>query len=663
MEAKNDFMILRRIVNDVVYQYAELRKRIDWKDKGKSASIMRLAKPFLYGYFTIAVAGKMSAGKSTFINSLIGENLLPTGHFQTTSGITWIVSSDKRYMDVTYADGHKQKFTHHLAEELRKLVAIPEKYEHLPINHINILIKQGDGLTEILKKKAGIEAETDTSTPDSLWKEYISSTSKSQIPINVTIYLQLPNEYEGWRIVDTPGIGAVGGIQDATKQLLTAKEGEDRAYAVDAVVLLHNCKENIQDETANKFAKEIRKSMGDLAKDRLFFVMTHACDTGFLSKKQSTLDKAEALFGTKLNIPPKRINYVDSLIHYFITSARRSTRDFSNPSSFQTPLEGWSKEDWEIIGKVVSPFYMEFFMSGKECTNSSLFAELENVSRFGSLRDMLYDFLNDEMGNAFSKLMKLIQSEFESYGMSLRKDIQSVSSGKDAINKQIAGVKEEETGLNKALGRIRDKTTKGVIDEKFSFIDSEFSKLSKLNSIGEVRTAFLQVIEKGLSTEKELFASLISEFTKYVKNFDDVTMTFESLDFEEIEREATKAATSRVIDYNRPETEHVCCGEDKRTYPHKKDKVDFDVKRREFTAKVISKGRTQFSEFKKGLQYKMEAFYKIAYENIASKTNAAVSRLEGYKRDLANKNIILSDLRSKLSEVDDALVKLKKYED
>ena len=117
MDTKNDFMLLRQIVNDAVKQYTDLRKRIDWKDKGKSATIMRLAKPFQTGYFTIAVAGKMSSGKSTFINSLIGEDLLPTGtgHFQTTSGITWIISSDKRYMEVTYADGKKRTFTDNLA--------------------------------------------------------------------------------------------------------------------------------------------------------------------------------------------------------------------------------------------------------------------------------------------------------------------------------------------------------------------------------------------------------------------------------------------------------------------------------------------------------------------------------------------------------------------
>lgn len=662
MEAQNDFIRLRQAVNKAVKQYKDLRKRIDWKDKGKSATIMRLAKPFQTGYFTIAVAGKMSSGKSTFINSLIGENLLPTGHFQTTSGITWIVSSDRRYMEVSYADGKKKTFTQNLAEELRKLVAVPEKFEHLPINHINILIKQGDDIGEILKKKAGIEEMTQTSASDSLWKEYISLTPKSKIPEDVVIYLQLPKEYEGWRIVDTPGVGAVGGIQDATKKLLTTKEGEDRAYAVDAVVLLHNCKENIQDETANKFAEDIRKSMGDLADGRLFFVMTHACDSDFICHKESTLEKAEQLFGTKLKIPKSRINYVDSLIHHFITSAKKSKKDFSNPVSLQTPLEGWKKEDWKIMKNLLSPFYLNLMMSGKECTNSSLFAELESVSRFESLRAMLYDFLNDEKSKAFSDLMSLIQSELQAYGKSLRKDIQAVSNGKAAIDKQIEEIEKEKTQLNIALGKIRDKATKGVIEEKFSFIDREFQKLSQLESISDVRTAFLQVIEKGVSTEKKVFSSLINEFESYVSNFYDTATTFESLDLSQIEYDARNEAITYETDYDRPETEYVCCGEDKTTYPYTKQKVDFDKQRRIFTATVIKKGRAQFKKFKRGLMYKIDLFFKIAKADIDEKTDAAIRKLEEYKRNLANADMILSDLSSKLSQVESALKELKKFE-
>lgn len=669
MEKQNDFMLLRQIVNKAVKQYTDLRKSIDWKDKGKSATIFRLAKPFQTGYFTIAVAGKMSSGKSTFINSLIGENLLPTGRFQTTSGITWIVSSDRRYMEVTYADGKKKTFTQNLAKELRELVAIPEKFESLPINHINILIKGGNNIKEILEKKEGIEEMTHLTAPDSLWREYVASMPKSKIPTQVVIYLQLPKEYEGWRIVDTPGVGAVGGIQDATKELLISKDVENRSYTVDAVVLLHNCKENIQDETANTFAEDVRKSMGDLATGRLFFVLTHASDPTFIQHQASTLDKAEKLFGSKLSIPRSRINYIDSLIHHFITSAKKSKKDFSSFAALQNPLDGWDEDEWAIVRGIVSPIYMEFMMSGKECTNSILFEELEKISRFDNLRSMLYDFLNEEKEKAFSDLFNLIQSELEFYGKSLNKEIQAVSNGKEEIDKQIQNVQKEKTQLDIALGKVRDKATRGVVDETFSFVDTGLQELSKLKSINEVRTAYLSIIEEGLSKEKEFFSSLKSQFSSFLGDYQNTSYTFASLDFDQMEREAERKATHDETTYPHPKSptkkRSFFSKDDEapKMYPHTKSKVDFDEKRREFTALVIKKGRIQCAEFKDDLNAKIDKFLCIASSNIQEKTNKVVSRLEDYKRNLANKVEILSDLRRKRSCVDSVLSEFKKFKD
>lgn len=86
------------------------------------------------------------------------------------------------------------------------------------------MIKGGDDLSTILKKKAGIEEMTQTSASDDLWKDYVSSMPKSRIAENIVVYLPLPKEYEGWRIVDTPGVGAIGGIQDVTKNFWYLKK-------------------------------------------------------------------------------------------------------------------------------------------------------------------------------------------------------------------------------------------------------------------------------------------------------------------------------------------------------------------------------------------------------------------------------------------------------
>lgn len=66
------------------------------------------------------------------------------------------------------------------------------------------------------------------------------------------------------------------------------------------------------------------------------------------------------------------------------------------------------------------------------------------------------------------------------------------------------------------------------------------------------------------------------------------------MDFAKIEREAESKSKSYVTDYSRPSTKTEPGGfsEDDKvitTYPFKKEQIDFDIKRREFTALVIKK--------------------------------------------------------------------------
>ncbi len=669
METQNDFMIMREMVNRVVSQYTELRKKIKWEDTGKSATIYRLAKPFQTGYFTIAVAGKMSSGKSTFINSLIGENLLPTGLFQTTSGITWIVSSDRRYMEVTYADGNKKLFTEHLAEELRKLVAVPEEFHSLPINDINTLIRGNNDIATILKKKAGIEEMRDISSDEKLWKKYVASTPKSKIADKVVIYLPLPAEYEGWRIVDTPGIGAIGGIQEETKKLLTSKEGDNNT--VDAVILLQNGVQGVEDESANKFAKEVRKSMGNLAKGRLFFVLTHAGDANFLSNKDGILDRAYSNFGTKLDIPKERVTYVDSFIHRFLVDARKSHRDFSNRESLQTLLDSWTEKDWKVLKRnVISPLRDDLQDRGVEINNNSLFAELESVSRFKSLRDLLYDFLNKEKQNTFNELLTLINGELENYRISLRNDIQAVSNGQAAIDRQIKEAEKEGRELNLALNKVQQRVSTEALENAFKFIEPELNQLSKLASIGEIRTQYLQIIQEGLSKQKEFFEALKADFSRYVDQFETTSVTlFKSLDLDDLERKANDKATAEVTDYSRSVRKLVEKGgwssDDKyeTIYPYTKKKTDFEQKRREFAALVITEGRKHISAYKDGMKVKAREFLKIVSQTINEKTCATIERLKQYKKRMADSDTLLKELRSKLAEVECQLAELKKYED
>jgi ribosome biogenesis GTPase A len=52
------------------------------------------------GKFTLAVAGEVKAGKSTFINALLGAEILPSDVLQASSAIVEIFKSENTFLKV-----------------------------------------------------------------------------------------------------------------------------------------------------------------------------------------------------------------------------------------------------------------------------------------------------------------------------------------------------------------------------------------------------------------------------------------------------------------------------------------------------------------------------------------------------------------------------------
>ena len=106
----NEFAKIGKLVDTIITRYREVRKDCGIPDNGwHSRTIERMATPFIKGYFTLAVVGKVSSGKSTFINALLGcKDLLPTGHDQTTCGVTYIEYGEKPEVMIIFGDGQKK---------------------------------------------------------------------------------------------------------------------------------------------------------------------------------------------------------------------------------------------------------------------------------------------------------------------------------------------------------------------------------------------------------------------------------------------------------------------------------------------------------------------------------------------------------------------------
>lgn len=60
---KNQFQEYCEQVKKVLQEYKDVRQQANINDEGLSATVERKAKPFVEGHFTLAIVGKMSAGK------------------------------------------------------------------------------------------------------------------------------------------------------------------------------------------------------------------------------------------------------------------------------------------------------------------------------------------------------------------------------------------------------------------------------------------------------------------------------------------------------------------------------------------------------------------------------------------------------------------------
>ena len=647
--AENEFMKMQHFIKEAVDKYNGVIQKCGIKNQWHCDTINRLAKPFLHGNFTLAVVGKMSSGKSTFINALIGQEILPTGHFQTTSAITYIEHGENLEMTVVYADGHTATYTKEINNILNKLVAIPEEYNDLPINDINRLISGGDDVSEILKKKEGIEARTDCPIVNTdLWEKYIQSHSKSNIAKEVRIKTPMPEEFHGWRIVDTPGIGAIGGIQDETKVLFSKVDDNGNKF-VDAIILLQSGVDNIEDETTKRFAKETIQQLTSDAKKRLFFVLTHASEGTFRTYKDEILNKAKSLYAVPFNIPAERILYVDSLLHRF----QADVEDAQNMDELEEgDIEGWNKDELDAMTNLYTPLKKALKADGLEFTNDNLRVKMNEWANFIHLKSLLNGFVKTEKENLKERILQLIDDDLRGFTKDLQNQLKILEGGKNEIEKQRIDIQKNKTSYQIIVGKLQRKASIENAWERFSFIDSQIAALKKESSISRVRSAYLQIIEDVTNKEKILFDNIKQEFEEYCNGFNKEDLTLKSIDFSSLEVRAEKASQKEVTDYSRPKEELLKKGgmsSDKKlktTYPYTKTEIDAEKKTREFTAYVVKEARAAKNAFYNQLKEKVKLLCEYAHNDITTKTTDLESNLDELEKQLSVKDALMNTIKS-----------------
>ena len=282
--------------------------------------------------FLLAIVGEVKAGKSTFINALLGEAILPYEALQATSEIIEIDKSDKKEVRVSFANGTEQVVEDDLQTPenetvpfLKKIAAVKDEYRDIPIVQINKFLmehysdEKGEAVFTAEKLEAFVD-DPELENVRKLGKEEFASKIRKYVQNNVscaeipkTVALGYPIEFlqsKHFKIVDTPGINAIGGIEDQTKNFINQ---------ADAVIYLH--KVGQQESIALRNALE--NVIPERVKERLILVLTHRSQIDE-DERERILDATKSYYP---EIGTDNIFLVDSLTELYLREFYGKTID------------------------------------------------------------------------------------------------------------------------------------------------------------------------------------------------------------------------------------------------------------------------------------------------------------------------------------------------
>lgn len=302
----NSYKVSRDNTIDIANNYIEQKGNVN--DGVDLNFLKQRVKALETGKFLLSVAGEVKAGKSTFINALLGKEILPSDVLQATSAIVEIFKSETSYLKVVYADGSTEEVSDDLStieideakERLGAICSIENQYRNIPHTAINEYIIKDDKVKVTEEFINNLEAISGMELQDEkeLIESYILNTPKSKIPVEINFGYPLNWSFEELRIVDSPGVNATGGVQDISLKFLEK---------ANAILFVHPIKP-IESESFKDF---VNKTISNKSKENLFLILTHK---GLYEEDEveKLLNEAKRLYGSIIS--EERIIVVDSVL-------------------------------------------------------------------------------------------------------------------------------------------------------------------------------------------------------------------------------------------------------------------------------------------------------------------------------------------------------------
>lgn len=540
----NEFIKFQKRIAKAKDKYLAAKKNDCYP--GNVESVNRLARPFERDHFTLAIIGGMSSGKSSFLNAFLGEkNLLPTGGDQTTCSLTSIYYSKKEKVSVEYMDGHIDVYNanskNNLKEILNKTVAIPQEFGNgFPLLQINNDILCGLSESDILKKADIYSNKAKRQITTSELSKYLKThMDRSKFVKEVSVGINL-SSLEGWKIVDTPGVCALGGIEELTRDYIfgTDEYGYDN---VDAVLLVYKGSESLQGHPElTEFIKDVTRRKKSIIADRSFMIVTHSTSDHFQENPNyisNALNQIDNL------IPKERIFYVDNNLELFCRVREHEGKDFMDMIS--DSMDSWPPETSARLESMAFRFQRKGMVLNEDFIN-----EIQKLSQFHILRKELEKFIVERKQKAYDEIIQLIKEDLNNL-VNRKKEKKAKVEKKLRGEQDLASQIEDEKKKNEASrlefnnfgDSLRTDYSEVKIRRMYQNILQAAKGISSLHSISLI-SAEAESIENELKEKKD---EIMREVEKKSKNYfsNKVKTDFPPLDFKTLVYKAQKSESNQ----------------------------------------------------------------------------------------------------------------------
>ena len=444
-------------------------------EAGQESSLEHQAQPFEKGYFTLAVIGKTSSGKSTFLNALLGvSDLLPTGANQTTSGITYIRHGEQTCIEITFGDGKKKKLSGNLQKDLQQVVSVGN-FSNLPFTLIDDCILQGMSAKKILEQQQALSEMSGMHIDRADLQRYLNMRRCGDIPIEVIVYTPLPEQFRTWQILDTPGVGAIGGIENKTFELLNGKTGE-KTFAVDAIIFCIKGTDAAEERSNIDFFRQTIDKLYPVTRERLFMVATH-----YNEMNETEQWKASIRHNLTGYIDSKRLYLLDSYIEQLRADLAGTAIDIQAQYVDQKGRRpAWSDEQYKKYRSILRGIEDAIEETKAAKNNETYLRYLEGLSAFSKFRDDLDKFVVEVRGESYETYVKTLKGDLEAQRALKKKSYEDTIRGLDRELNELEGRTIKDAAGQLAKSEDEEKAAREV-RRKFSedllrIRDQEYSR-------------------------------------------------------------------------------------------------------------------------------------------------------------------------------------------